>query len=467
MIRPASLRVKFALLALLNLAVLSLTVVLFIRHQLGQEFQSFLMATAREKIVGVSRQLTLDLSSADPSQRNALLTRYSASYGIEFRLFDSDGARLAGPEAPVPAEVARRLTPPPGLPRSLSGPGPPPFLITAGDPPLYWVGVRMLLPSPDMRNPARATLVLVSPTLLTNPFFFDWEPWLAILLTALLVTSLCWLPLVGGLTRDIRRMTEATAAVAEGQFDVRLETRRSDELGRLGGSINQMTARLRDYVDGQKRFLGDVAHELRSPLGRMQVALGILERRSGQPEQVYVRDLQEDVEILSGLTTELLTFARSELRRDPVSISPVPLRQIIEHAVQMESPQDMAVTVSLDGDLTALGEETLLTRAMANLIRNATLHAAAGGAIDILGHASGDQIVVTVSDRGPGVPPDALEKIFTPFFRLDSARNRRKGGTGLGLALVRHHVEACGGTVQARNRPGGGLEMAITLRSAR
>ena len=77
-------------------------------------------------------------------------------------------------------------------------------------------------------------------------------------------------------------MTEATAAVAEGQFDVRLETARGDELGRLGGSINQMTGRLRDYVDGQKRFLGDVAHELRSPLGRMQVALGILERKIDQ-----------------------------------------------------------------------------------------------------------------------------------------------------------------------------------------
>jgi len=451
--RPISLRTKFALLALLNVGVLALLLLLFVRHQLGREFQSFLMATAREKIVAVSKQLSLDLAGADAGAREEILGRYQAEYGVEFRLYDVEGKRLAGTAETLPEPVEARLVRPPGpAPRVVTGLGPPPFLIEAGDPRRYWIGVRTLLPDSQ-----RATLLLVSSTLFTNPFFFEWEPWLAIGVTGLLVTALCWFPLVRNLTRDIRKMTEATAAVTEGQFDVRLETARGDELGRLGGSINQMTGRLRDYVDGQKRFLGDVAHELRSPLGRMQVALGILERKT--EEQGYIRDLQEDVEILSDLTTELLTFARSELKRDPVALAPVDLRAVVERAAAVEEAD---ASIDVAEGLMVTGDENLLFRAFSNLIRNAVRYA--GGEVLVVARKVGEHVVVTVADRGPGVPEEALEKIFTPFFRLDTARDRKKGGTGLGLAIVRNNIEACGGSVTARNRPEGGLEVVVTLR---
>lgn len=451
--RPLSLRAKFALLALLNVGVLGLLLVAFVRHQLGREFQSFLMATAREKIVAVSKQLSLDLAGADAGAREAILARYQAEYGVEFRLYDGNGARMAGAEMTLPEAVEARLIRPPGQPpRVVTGLGPPPFLVEAGDPRLYWIGVRTLLPDGQ-----RATLLLVSSTLFTNPFFFEWEPWLAIGVTGLFVTALCWFPLVRSLTRDIRKMTEATAMVAEGQFDVRLDTRRGDELGRLGGSINQMAGRLRAYVDGQKRFLGDVAHELRSPLGRMQVALGILERKT--EEQGYVKDLQEDVEVLSELTTELLAFARSELKREPLELKPVQLRAVLERAAGQE---EAAPVFDVDAALTVMGDENLLFRAFSNLFRNSVHYG--GGEISVTARRQGEQIVTVVADRGPGVPEEALEKIFTPFFRLDTARDRTKGGTGLGLAIVRNNVEACGGSVAARNRAGGGLEMVVTLR---
>jgi two-component system sensor histidine kinase CpxA len=458
---PLSLRTKFALLTVLNVLVLGLILTFFVRRQLGQEFESFLMATAREKIVAVSKQLSLDLSVADAAQRDAILGRYTTTYGLHFRLYDSQGLRVAGTETALPAEVTARLVRPSAPPRAFTGLGPPPFLIEAGDPQRYWIGVRTLLPAPDLQHATRATLLLESQTLLSNPFLFEWEPWAGILLTAVLVTALCWFPLVRGLTRDIHRMTVATAAVAEGQFDVRLETRRGDELGRLGGSINQMTGRLRDYVEGQKRFLGDVAHELRSPLGRMQVELGILERKTAAEDQGYVRDLQEDVEMLSGLTTELLTFARSELKREPVALSHVALRTVVERAVQAEAPDGVNIAVEIEPALTAKGNENLLFRAISNLIRNAVRHGC--GDITVAAHRQDEHVILTVADRGAGVPEEALEKIFTPFFRIDSARGRKKGGTGLGLAIVRNYVEMCGGSVLARNRPEGGLELVVTL----
>lgn len=458
-----SLRAKFALLALLNVTILGITLLLFVRHQLGQEFQSFLMATAREKILAVSKQLTLDLT--DAGDREAILERYKAAYAVEFRLYDSRGLRIAGPDTPIPAEVAARLVRPVSpRPRSPTGLGSPPFLMEGGEPSRYWIGVRILLPSPDVRHSVPATLILVSPTLLSNSFFFDWEPWLAILATAVLVTALCWFPLVRGLTRDIGKMTDTTAAVSDGNFDVRLDTRRSDELGRLGGSINQMTTRLRDFVDGQRRFLGDVAHELRSPLGRIQVALGLLERKIDPAERRYIRDLEEDVELLSGLTTELLAFARSELKREPVPLAPVVLRDIVERAVNVEAPEGMVVGIDVAPSMTVWGEDHLLFRSVSNLVRNAIHYG--GGDVSVTASWQGEQVALRVSDRGPGVPEEALERIFTPFFRLDSARGRKKGGTGLGLAIVRNQVEACGGRVQARNRAEGGLEIVVTLRRA-
>ena len=114
--KPPSLRMKFALLALLNVSLLGAVFLLFARHQLGQEFQSFLMSTAREKIVAVSRQLSLDLAGVEGAQRDVVLGRYAAMYGVEFRLYDSDGARLAGPDSTLPAEVAGRLVRPAGPP---------------------------------------------------------------------------------------------------------------------------------------------------------------------------------------------------------------------------------------------------------------------------------------------------------------------------------------------------------------
>jgi two-component system sensor histidine kinase CpxA len=456
------LRSKFLAIALANLVVLGLLFLLFIRLQLREEFESFLMATAREKIIAVSRQLALDLTPIGSEQYDALLERYSETYGVRFLLYGTDGRQIAGPPTVLPREVADRMRRyNPVSPRATlrERPGPPPFLIIAGAPERYWVGVRMLLP-------ARATLLLVSPTLWSNPFFFEVEPWIGILAIGMLASFLCWLPLVRGITRAITQMTRATAAIAEGRFDVQVETRRRDELGSLGRSINRMAEQLRSYVHGQKRFLGDAAHELRSPLGRMQVVLGILEERLKPEDKSYLRDLQEEVEFMSGLTTELLTFARAEMRPDTIDLVPLNLRQIVERAVEVEGGGSGDIQIEIDPDLRVRGDEKCLFRAISNLVRNAIRYAGGQGLITISAQPEADRIVVTVSDCGPGVPEEALERIFTPFFRLESARDRKTGGTGLGLAIARSCVEACGGGVTCSNRKPHGLNVSLTLQGA-
>jgi len=289
---------------------------------------------------------------------------------------------------------------------------------------------------------------------------------MGILAIAVFASFLCWLPLVRGMTHAITQMVRATASIAEGQFDVQVETGRQDELGSLGRSVNRLAERLRSYVQGQKRFLGDAAHELRSPLGRMQVVLSILEGRVKPEDQGYLRDLQEEVEFMSGLTTELLTFARAEMRPDTIELEPVNLRQVVERAVALEGGEAAGIRIEIDPELRVRGDEKLLFRAFSNLVRNAVRYAGGQGPITVSARRQGDQIVVTVADSGPGVPEGALEKIFTPFFRLESARDRKTGGTGLGLAIARSCVEACGGTVTSSNRQPHGLSVAVTLQAA-
>ena len=196
------------------------------------------------------------------------------------------------------------------------------------------------------------------------------------------------------------------------------------------------------------------------------MVLGILEDRVKPEDKSYLRDLQEEVEFMSGLTTELLTFARAEMRPDAIELAPLNLRQIVERAVEVEAAGSGDIHIEIDPDLRVRGDEKSLFRAISNLVRNAIRYAGGQGPIKISAQRQGDRIVATVADSGPGVPEEALERIFTPFFRLESARDRKTGGTGLGLAIARSCVEACGGTVTCSNRKPHGLNVVLTLQAA-
>ena len=503
-----SLSTKFALLALLNVVMLAVVFVIFVRWQLSEEFESFLMTTAREKIGSVSRSLALELQQHDRAEWTKLLARYSDEHGVTFALYRNDETLIAGPKLDLPPAVTERLVRPPqrgmgaGLFRELKGPGPqnlhdahekererelktaetqlrqrfmrfvpyfnpsPPFLTIAdGDVP-YWVGVRLLIPPVGEGEPVRSTLLIVSSTFYSNPFFFQLKPWLSIAALAIVISFLCWLPLVHGLTKSTAQMMRATSEIAEGNFDVHVNDSRRDELGALGAAINRMSVRLATFTRGQKRFLGDVAHELRSPLARMQLALSILERKAGPDGQGYVRDLLEDVETMTGLTDELLAFAKAELSAGSIKLGPVNVLEGVQRAVRAEAREGATVEVDISPGVTILADSEFFYRSVSNLLRNAVRYAGADGPIRISAERRSGQVRVSVADSGPGVPEEALQKLFTPFFRIDASRNRKTGGTGLGLAIVRSCVEACHGSVEWHNRKPTGFEVVMTFPEA-
>ena len=286
---------------------------------------------------------------------------------------------------------------------------------------------------------------------------------------AVSLSILFWLPLVRGMTRSVSQITRATEQVAEGDFNIRVDTARRDELGRLAQAINIMAERLSGFVTGQKRFLGDAAHELCSPLARIEVALGILEARAEAALQPRIADVREEAREMAGLVNEILAFSKASLHADSIPRETVALAELVRRVAERETEGILPVQLEIPETLQVLADPGLLARAVANLLRNVVRHADSVdgvGPVTVRAGTRGAQVLLTVTDAGPGVPEEALAQLFDPFFRLDVSRSRETGGFGLGLAIVKTCVQACGGSVTARNVQPSGLQVELTLESA-
>jgi two-component system sensor histidine kinase CpxA len=261
-------------------------------------------------------------------------------------------------------------------------------------------------------------------------------------------------------------MTAATAQIAEGHFETQLPFGRKDELGELSASIGRMASRLDRLVNGQKRFLRDAAHELRSPIARIQVALGLLERSAIAEQQNLITDLHDDVQHMSELVDNVLSFSRAGLPTTEPRTQDVQVASIVRRVVEREGSAGVHIAASITETLAVRADPEMLFRALSNVVRNAVRYAGTVGPIEISAKADGASVALSVTDCGPGVPEKDLDAIFEPFYRIESARQRATGGVGLGLAIVRSSVESCRGTVRCRNRQPAGLEVEIRLPAA-
>ena len=504
-----SISAKILLLAFLNVFLLGLVFAVFVRIQYRLDLGSLLLSPGRDRILALSRLIALQLPNTERKDWDRLLAGYTSTTRASACLFDGQGIQLAGPPVALPPAVAANLRHDEGPPPESVGPGPPEghwppddrpdspgaeavpgdtprvggwrpsahhhpphpprfpvFLVRAGPPARYWVGVHVpLFDRPTMRE-ADATLVWMFPSLWTNPFFFDYTPWLAAALVVILVSAACWLPLIRGLTRSISQLTAATGAIAEGKLETRVSLQRRDELGQLSEAINRMAERLSGFVHGQRRFLSDVAHELCSPIARIQVSLGILDHRAQENQKKYVEGVQEEVEHMSGLVNELLLFSRAQLSTSGTAMTRVNVAETVRRVLDREVGEGAQVETNLDERTAVLAQPEYLARSLANVVRNAIRYAGECGPIVISAQEKDDMVSITVADLGPGIPEAELEAVFKPFYRPEYARQRETGGVGLGLAIVRTCIEACGGVVSCRNRPGKGLEVEIQLPKA-
>ena len=337
-----------------------------------------------------------------------------------------------------------------------------------------------------------------------NPFFgLHSVPGLGILIAIISSGLVCYI-LARYLTSPIVQLRAATQKLASGNLTARAGlpgSRRHDEMAELMRDFDRMAERLENLVNAQSRLLTDISHELRSPLARLNVALELARQRSGPEARSALDRIDRETNRLNELIQKLLTIARLEGGDESIEKVPVHLEQIIHEIAQDAAFEAQSrhceVEATIVDDCVVIGSPSLLHSAIENVVRNAIRYTQEGTSVEVrleqgvelsnmgsqgLGsqkfavqkngpQSAGfknngvdkPQAVVRVTDSGPGVPEDALDKLFRPFYRIDDARGRQTGGVGLGLAITDRAVRLHGGTIRVSNRPQGGLMVEIRL----
>lgn len=318
-----------------------------------------------------------------------------------------------------------------------------------------------------------------------GPRWLDWlgggpegASWPRLLVAALTMGALCF-ALARYLTDPAIKLRRATQSLAAGDFSTRVAPqmgRRRDELADLGRDFDQMAQRIESLLLAQRQLLGDICHELRSPLTRLSLALELAQQTADAPTREFLERIQAETGEINGLIGQLLTLTRLEntsLERGDKSsdAAHIDLAILVAHVAQKADFEAKSrggeVVVTRNEECQIVGNGELLHSALQNVIRNAILHGPpiprVEVSLQIQKNGKNRLAVVRVRDFGVGVPEEALEAMFRPFFRVAQARDRQSGGTGLGLSITQRAAKFHGGDVRARNAPGGGLEIEISL----
>ncbi len=264
------------------------------------------------------------------------------------------------------------------------------------------------------------------------------------------------------LTVPIERLYQAAQDVGKGRWPAPIREEGPKELTVLTREFNRMNVQVRELLSNRTTLLAGIAHDLRTPLTQIQLALEMLPDEGGNPE--LMQSIRDDLQRINRLIGEALSIG---LELEETDIRPCALREELSRIVQSVQADERPVRLSCDGELNFEINTLALQRIIGNLVVNALRY---GGEepVEIACAVKEDSVVIQVMDRGPGIPEDQVEAVFRPFHRLEASRGSGTGGSGLGLAIVRQLAEANRWTVRLLQRPGGGLiaELVIPVATA-
>jgi signal transduction histidine kinase len=279
----------------------------------------------------------------------------------------------------------------------------------------------------------------------------------------LAVLALLCYGIAGYVMWRMRRLENAIRSFGTGRLEVRIPSNNRDPLRRLSDAFNQMASRVESLVDAHKRLCIDVSHELRSPLTRLRLAIGLARTGThGAFEQIELESAR-----LNDLVEQLLDVARAEvdpttLRREEVDVESL-LAEVIDECSIEAREQGCDLTLHMARAAgSVLGDSELLRRALENPLRNAIRHSPPGSRVEVNCDGNDKFAMISIRDMGHGVPDIALQEIFRPFYRVETDRGRTSGGSGLGLAIVERAVALHRGSVRAENSTPG-LRIEIRL----
>lgn len=298
-------------------------------------------------------------------------------------------------------------------------------------------------------------------------------PELITLVLVLVGAGVAAVVLGGSIARPLDRLARTARALGSGDLGARTGLARKDELGAVAHAFDEMAERLVELLRSQTELIANVAHELRTPLARIHVALDLAADGDAAVARESLAEIREDLSELEELVSDVLASARMDLAGNTVTGGAPALHRaaldvaaVIAQAVERVRHRhpDRRVEVELGPELPVLrGDAALLRRAVDNLLDNARKYSPPGSAIGVKVERRDGQVVIEVVDRGEGIAAADLDRVFAPFYRADRSRVRATGGVGLGLTLSRRIVEAHGGTLRARSEPGAGTMMTIAL----
>lgn len=289
---------------------------------------------------------------------------------------------------------------------------------------------------------------------------------------AIVVSGIVCFAVARYLARPLQRVRDASYRLAAGDLQARVGPSvgvRRDEIGDLVRDFDAMAARIETLVHSQGQLLSDISHELRSPLARLNVALELARRKAGPAAHVDLDRIETEADRMNDLIGRVLTLARAE--SNPASEAAVPLdlsdlvRQVTDDADYEAQQQHKSVTLRFAATPTVAGDAQLIASAVENVLRNAVHYTPERTTVEVVVDGTDRETVIAIRDHGPGVPQADLERIFSPFHRVESARNRDAGGigVGLGLAIARRAIAVHGGRIGAENVADGGLRVTIRI----
>ena len=268
------------------------------------------------------------------------------------------------------------------------------------------------------------------------------------------------------LTKPLEKLGGAAAQIAAGRLETRVDpslTGRRDEIADLARNFDRMAERIEALITGQRRLLGDISHELRSPLARLTVALGLVKQGPAEEAAEHLERIALEARRLDALIGQLLALTRIDSGVDRGSAAPFDFANLVQEVANDGDFEARAharsVTVQRADTCTVHGFEELMRSAVENVVRNAIRHTAEGTAVEISLECGDGHARLFVRDHGPGVPEEKLHEIFLPFRRASSTSE----GAGLGLAIAERAVSVHGGTIRARNAADGGLTVEIEV----
>ncbi len=286
-------------------------------------------------------------------------------------------------------------------------------------------------------------------------------PWARIAILAFISFALCLL-LAHSFSKPVRLIKKATTKLGQGDFATRVKglDRRGDELGQLANSFNEMAEQLQQHQCAQKRLLGDVSHELRSPLTRLQMALGLAEQEvtTAQAREQYLQRCQREIDRIDKMLADVLSLSSLENTLQTINTERINLNSLLDTIVSDEQfiadEKAIKITTNYSHEVFIHGDRELLISAISNVLSNAVKYSPANSTIDVNLTKKHQCLYLTIKDEGYGVPEQALAQLFSPFYRVNLARDRKTGGTGLGLAIAKQAILAHQGEINARNRAG-------------